>query len=301
MSTAPLSRKLRRGAGGVLRRLGLRRPASTSTATPTATPAAGTTAAPPPTPAPAPAPAPAPRHPLPPAKYRMGGAHFQDDDAFIATAARDVRRLGELAGLSPDSRLLDWGCGAGRLAVGVREVHGRIADYHGVDVQQRLIAWAAAHLQAPGFRFTWVDLANARYNPDGTRERTLAADPQSDDVFYAYSVYSHLLADDTAADLRLLAEALAVGGRAWLTCFVEDDVPDCEENPEGYGPLEWKGALHCVRYDRSYFERLVREAGLSVVGFEHGQETDGQSWYLLARTEDVADVGMESAALHEED
>ena len=295
MSSAPLSRRLRRRAGRVLRRLGLRRAAPASPADSTARP----TSAPGPSPAPAAA-GPVPRHPLPPAKYRMGGAHFQDDDAFIATAARDVRRLGELAGLTAESRLLDWGCGAGRLAVGVREVHGRIADYHGVDVQQRLIDWAAAHLQAPGFRFTWVDLANARYNPDGSRERTLAADPLSVDVFYAYSVYSHLLADDTAAYLGLLAGVLAPGGRAWITCFVEDDVPECEENPQGYGPLEWKGALHCVRYDRVYFERLVREAGLAVVGFEHGQETDGQSWYLLARTEDVADVAVESAARHEE-
>ena len=50
----------------------------------------------------------------------MGGKHFKNDDAFIRTAVRDVKRLERLAGLTTDSRLLDWGCGAGRLAVGVR-------------------------------------------------------------------------------------------------------------------------------------------------------------------------------------
>ena len=58
---------------------------------------------------------------LPPSKYRMGGKHFKNDAAFIKTAVRDVKRLEKYAGLTKDSRLLDWGCGAGRLAVGVRE------------------------------------------------------------------------------------------------------------------------------------------------------------------------------------
>ena len=54
---------------------------------------------------------------------------------------------------------------------------GRIADYHGVDVQPELIEWADANLAGPGFRFTCVDVSNERYNPDGTPERTLATEP----------------------------------------------------------------------------------------------------------------------------
>ena len=67
----------------------------------------------------------------------MGGKHFKNDDAFIRTAVRDVKRLERLAGLTAESRLLDWGCGAGRLAVGVREhfPDRRIADYHGVLIE----------------------------------------------------------------------------------------------------------------------------------------------------------------------
>lgn len=220
---------------------------------------------------------------LPPGRYRMGGDHFKDDRAFVATAVNDVRRLEEYAGLTADSRLLDWGCGAGRLAVGVRERFGRIADYHGVDVQQELIAWASAHLGGAGFRFTCVDVSNERYNPDGTPERTLATEPGSVDVFYAYSVFSHMSDEDTGAYLALIGAALAPGGRAFVTCFVEEDVPDWEENPAGYGPLEWKGRLHCTRFSRGHFEALVAAGGLAVDRFEYGRETDGQSLYLLRR------------------
>jgi cyclopropane fatty-acyl-phospholipid synthase-like methyltransferase len=220
---------------------------------------------------------------LPPGKYRMGGAHFKDDDAFIRTAVRDVKRLEKYANLNADSSLLDWGCGAGRLAVGVREHFGRVRDYHGVDVQAELIDWANANLAGPGFRFSFVDVSNERYNPDGSPERTLSADPGSVDVFYAYSVFSHMNDDDTPAYLTLLGEALSTDGRAFVTCFVEEGVADWEENPEGYGPFDWKGRLHCTRFSRRHFEDHVASAGLAVDRFVYGRETDGQSLYILRR------------------
>ena len=220
---------------------------------------------------------------LPPGKYRMGGKHFKNDDAFVRTAVRDVKRLERLADLNESSRLLDWGCGAGRLAVGVREhfASGRIEEYHGVDVQPDLIGWARENLTAPGYRFTCVDVANERYNPAGLPERTLATDPDSVDVLYAYSVFSHMNDEDTAAYLNLIGEALSGRGRAFLTCFVEEGVPAWEENPTGYGPLEWKGRLHCTRFGRQHFEAHVADAGLAVDRFVYGRETDGQSLYVL--------------------
>jgi len=219
--------------------------------------------------------------PLPPGKYRMGGTHFKNDKAFIRTAVRDVRRVVEYCDLNAGSSLLDWGCGAGRLAVGVREEFGRIRDYHGVDIQPELIEWADINLAGEGFRFTCLDVSNERYNPDGSPERTLAAEPGSVDAFYAYSVFSHMNDVDTPAYLRLIGEALAPAGRALVTCFVEEDVDAWEENPQGYGPLEWKGPMHCTRFERTHFEAHVQAAGLAVDRFEYGRETDGQSLYVL--------------------
>jgi len=213
----------------------------------------------------------------------MGGAHFKNDADFVATAVRDVERLMDVADLSAESAVLDWGCGAGRLAVGVRVRLGRVADYHGVDIQPELVAWAQRNLAGPGFRFTCLDVANERYNPDGSLDRSIAAADQSIDVLYAYSVFSHMNAEDTEAYLTLIARALRPGGRAMVTCFVEDHVPDWVENPEGYGPLTWKGRLHCTRFRRGFFEALVNASGLGVHLFEYGQETDGQSMYVLSR------------------
>jgi ubiquinone/menaquinone biosynthesis C-methylase UbiE len=210
----------------------------------------------------------------------MGGQHFLDNTELVKTAKRDVQRLAD-HGLTKESRLLDWGCGAGRLAIGVIETWGGIAFYNGVDVQKDLILWDQRHLARPGIRFTYVNLANARYNPDGSPVLQIPGDDGGYDALYGYSVLSHMDTKEVHTYLAEIRRLLSPNGFAWVTAFVERNVPDEEENPTGYGPLEWKGALHCVRFEQSYFERLIAEAGLRVDLFEHGDETDGQSLYVL--------------------
>jgi len=223
--------------------------------------------------------------PLPPPRLRMGGAHFRSDEDFLAGARADVAELQQWCGLCADSHVVDWGCGAGRLAVGLRETVGRVADYHGIDIQQRLVGWAERWLTAPGYRFTRVDVTHAHYNPAGRVDRSLPVADGSVDVFYAYSVFSHLAGEDTVGYLGALRLALAPEGRGWFTLFVEDGVPDEEENPAGYGPLAWSVPLHCVRYDRGWFEARLADAGLAVVDFVHGAYTDGQSRYVVGRVD----------------
>lgn len=218
---------------------------------------------------------------LPPMALRMGGAHFRQDTDFVAAAIRDVALLQRHAGLTRESRLLDWGCGAGRLAVGIRQSLGHVRDYHGVDVQPSLLDWARDHLTDDHTRFSLVDQRNERYNPEGRVDFEIPADPGSVDVLYAYSVFSHMLEPDVRGYARTIASILAPQGRAVMTAFVENAVPDCEENPDEYRKLAWKGRLHCVRFDRQFFERLLWDAGLAVDEFVYGRETDGQSLYSL--------------------
>ncbi|MEO9322587.1 class I SAM-dependent methyltransferase [Nocardioides sp. C4-1] len=232
---------------------------------------------------PAPEIVPDPTIPLPPYELRMGGRHFKKDPAFVNAGVRDVRQLRQRAGLGRRKRVLDWGCGAGRLAVGIKHLLGHVEDYHGVDVQPALIGWAQAHLADEHHRFTLVDAHNARYNPRGRPSFDIPADDGSVDVVHGYSVFSHMLADDVAGYAATIRRILAPEGRAWLTAFVEEEVPDCVENPDDYLDLRWDGALHCVRYERHFFEQLMWDAGLAVSEFVHGKETDGQSVYVLRR------------------
>lgn len=231
---------------------------------------------------------------LPPNRLRAGGAHFKDDNDYLVSALREVDRLVSLSGLNRASRLVDFGCGAGRLGIGIAERLGDIALYHGLDVQPESIRWARRQLGRTGrFKFIHIDNVNARYNPAGVANSRIPLDGDATyDVFYAYSVFSHMRLPDVRAYLVEAARLLRPGGHAVFTAFVEDDVPDDTENPVGYGPLTWRGDLHCVRFNRDVFNDTVRRAGFDVVHFEYGGETDGQSFYVTerARSPHLAEV-----------
>lgn len=224
---------------------------------------------------------------LPSKNLRFGGVHFQDDEAFLAAGERDAKRLAEWCGLNEKSALMDIGCGTGRLAIGIMSVLKNIRRYEGVDVSATAVEWCKRHITPahPGFRFTLINIRNERYNPSGGTVTTtfrLPFDNGGFDVIQLYSVFSHMRSPDVRAYLKEFARLLAPNGSVFLTAFVEEGVPDEEENPQNY-IMEWKGALHCVRFSDTFFRNMVEETGLRIAKMTHRSDTDGQSAFLLIR------------------
>lgn len=222
---------------------------------------------------------------LPPMRLRTGGRHFAADHDYITSANRECDRLIRHMDLDENSEILDVGCGAGRLPIGILNRNFQIRRYHGVDVDRDRILWCQANLSRrhPEFIFEHLDVGNARYNPTGNKiePERLSFVNNRYSIIYLYSVFSHMLTDDVESYLRAFRKILRPGGTLFVTAFVEDNVPDEEENPQGYGPIPWVGPLHCVRFNRAYFEKLVERNGFVVKKFDHGTETDEQSAYYL--------------------
>lgn len=223
---------------------------------------------------------------LPAKHWRLGGKEFKDDDFFLASARAEARRLRDHCGFNPDRSVLDMGCGVARLAIGVLAEFGEIGSYTGIDVDEDCVRWCQRHIQSahPNFTFARVDVQNQRYNPDGALLDGAFRFPWADeafDVIYLYSVFSHMMPDDMVPYLGEFRRLLKKQGTVFMTAFVEEGVPEVSENPAGYR-RQWTGPLHCVRYDKSFFESLLGKYGFNVSRFDYGQETDGQSAIYLS-------------------
>jgi SAM-dependent methyltransferase len=151
---------------------------------------------------------------------------FVGEGDFAATGDEFLGHLVDLAGLTPGSRVLDVGCGIGRMArplAGFLDAGGR---YEGFDVNPVGIGWCQLHYDHDRFRFTLADLYNRRYHPTGTlkaREYRFPYEDDGFDVVLAASVLTHLLEEEAAHYLAEIARVLRPGGRALITFFVLDD------------------------------------------------------------------------------
>ena len=219
-----------------------------------------------------------------PAKHlRFGGSNFIDDEAFLSSGEKEAERLQTNFGLSRNMALLDLGCGPGRLPIGIISKIGEIRAYRGVDVSKTPVEWCNKHIgkDYPTFQFTHLDIKNERYNPSGSGSIGLPFPDSSFDIIYLYSVFSHMKTPDIEAYLNEFKRLLKPTGKVFLTAFVEDKVPEMEENPPNY-KQDWKGALHCVRYEKNFFKKMIKGHGFNVDKLDYGTETDGQSGFYIS-------------------
>jgi SAM-dependent methyltransferase len=232
---------------------------------------------------------------LPPKKIRCGDARYREDDFYVRSGEATVRLLDKLCGITEEARVLDIGCGCGRLLTGILSTLGGIREYVGIDVDRQAINWAKRRLEDPelGIRFERIDVLNERYNPKGSSIRSDRILPLGDGRFdrvVLLSVFSHMRLGDIRRYLEEIRRVLAPGGRVFLSLFAEYGVPAEEENPEGY-QRSWSGRLHCVRLHRHRFEEHVYAAGLEVDYFRHRHTPDGQSTYVLSNAGSKAPSG----------
>lgn len=139
-----------------------------------------------------------------------------------------VRHFVEVGDLQPSDRVLDVGCGLGRMVEPLQDVLDDSGSYEGFDVVRDIIRWDRRHLTYfdPRFQFRFVDVYNSSYNPHGLIQPERFRFPYPDgelDFVFATSVFTHLLAGSTSKYLEQCARVLKPGGRLFATFFLLDD------------------------------------------------------------------------------
>ena len=224
---------------------------------------------------------------LPLPERRKCGRKFDDDTFFVQSAEHEAQRLIEHFDCTSATRVLDIGCGEGRLPIGCLRVMGKL-QYLGLDVQPRAIEWCKRYIerQHPSFRFHLLNVANERYNRGGlplNQDFKFDVPDHSVDIIYLFSVFSHMNEADMRIYLADFRRILTDGGNVFFTTFVEENVPKFSINPENYIFEKCSGPLHIVRYEKYHLFSILEESGFVLENFTHRTEVDQQSALYLKK------------------
>lgn len=204
----------------------------------------------------------------------VGGRFHEDGEEFF-------RYFRDLAGLQPTDRVLDIGCGVGRMAVRLAP-YLTGGSYEGFDIRADVIEWCQQNItpRYPNMRFAFVDLANGFYNTTGATHSAafrFPYPPESFDFVLLTSVFTHMLPADFERYLAEIAAALKPGGTCFCTYFLitEESLAlmrsglaglfNFQFRGEGYRTLSPTAPEAALAYDESWVRERYRAHGLAVV------------------------------------
>lgn len=212
-----------------------------------------------------------------------GGDFVQIGDAFFRTLKSH--------GLKPDMKVLDIGCGQGRMArplVGYLEGRG---SYTGMDIVSGAIDWCQRkYADVPNFSFHHSDVYNKAYNPKATnkaRDLVFPFEDKSFDFTFLRSVFTHMFTEDVEQYMSEIARTLKPGGRVLITWFLLNAVSRAAENPriEFTHELDAQSATaipaipeEVIAFDEGWVRLLYDRLGLDVqkISFGHWSNPDSR-------------------------
>ena len=193
---------------------------------------------------------------------------------------REFERLGFL---QQHCRILDIGCGCGRVAYTLAinpDLRERKISYTGMDVDCKSIEWCCDNIAPlnPRFSFLYADLSNRAYNPMGTVAATDYVFPfkqESFDLILLTSVLTHLMESELTHYLNECYRMLSPHGNLYASFFLFHNERELRQGLDRH-PVQFKNCHGCyatvsrqtpeaaVAYQEHFVMELVHSIGFCV-------------------------------------
>lgn len=143
---------------------------------------------------------------------------------YIKTGEEFFNHFVSIAEIQPNERILEVGCGTGRMA---RPLTKYLKDghYDGMDIVSPSINWCSKAYTGnhPNFHFHFSDIYNKEYNPSGkvkASEYRFPFEDSSFDFVFLTSVFTHMFPPDVENYISEISRVLKKDGRCFITYFL---------------------------------------------------------------------------------
>lgn len=154
---------------------------------------------------------------IPAPEIRNWTGPFDDKEYYFNLGKQQSEKIIQWLSIKPDQKILDIGCGCGRIAIHFLNYLNKQGQYIGIDSNKKLLSYCADNISAinNNFQFRFIDAYNGSYSRDGKlkcQDIIFPIQDESVDIVIMWSVFTHMYLVDIDAYLKEIHRVLKKGG-----------------------------------------------------------------------------------------